>query len=317
MTADRETQARDADRVSVEIRAIRDDEIAAWVELRNAIDPRTATMPGWIEQQRRDEATVLIVLAHDGGDVVGVGSAKEEDDRRGTDVGWMWFGVVRPQRGRGIGVALYRELSRHLHTLGKNECDTSAWSDDEATLVFLRTRGFVEVERFEFVRLDLDLYEPRPVDAPPGVTIVPLAERSGVEREMFEVHSEALMDIPSANDLTAEYDAFYGWEIAHPARRADLSFLALHDDHVIGYATFGIVPGSNDATNVMTAVKREWRRRGVGSALKATQLAAAKGAGFREIVTSSEARNEPMRRLNARLGYTARPAQLIMRGALA
>lgn len=303
--------------MSVEIRPIRDDEVAAWVELRNAIDPRTATMPGWIEQQRRGEATALVVAANDGEDIVGVGSGKEEADRRGSDVGWMSFGVARPRRRRGIGAALYRELSRHLHTLGKNECDTSAWSDDEATLVFLRTRGFVEVERFEFVRLDLDLYEPRRVDPPPGVAIVPLADRSGVEREMFEVHREALVDLPSANDLTAEYEAFYGWEIAHPARRSDLSFLAVHDEHVIGYATFGIVPGSDDATNVMTAVKRDWRRRGVASSLKATQLAAAKDAGFRGIVTCSEARNEPMRRLNERLGYTAQPAQLIMRGALA
>ena len=301
----------------VEIRAIRDDELAAWVELRNAIDPRTATMPGWIEQQRRGEATALVVGAHGGSHLVGVGSAKEEADRRGSDVGWMWFAVARPQRRRGIGVALYRELSRHLRALGKSACDTSAWSDDEATLAFLRTRGFVEVERFEFVRLDLDRYEPRRADPPPGVAIVPLSERSGVEREMFEVHCEALSDLPSANDLTAEYEAFHGWEIAHPARRADLSFLAVHDEHVIAYATFGVVPGSDDATNVMTAVKRDWRRRGVASALKAAQLAAAKRAGFRGIVTCSEARNEPMRRLNERLGYTAQPAQLIMRGALA
>jgi len=78
----------------------------------------------------------------------------------------------------------------------------------------------------------------------------------------------------------------------------------------------GAVPESDDAENVMTAVKRNWRRRGVASALKASQLAAAKAAGFRGIVTLNETRNEPMRRLNERLGYTAQPAQLRMRGPL-
>jgi GNAT superfamily N-acetyltransferase len=79
----------------------------------------------------------------------------------------------------------------------------------------------------------------------------------------------------------------------------------------------GAVPASDDAENVMTAVKRDWRRRGVASALKTAQLAAAKTAGFRGIVTLNETRNEPMRRLNERLGYTTQPAQLRLRGPLA
>jgi GNAT superfamily N-acetyltransferase len=104
---------------SAEIRSLRDDEVATYVELRNAIDPRTATMPGWVEHHRRSETTVRIVLAHEGDDVVGVGSAQEEADRRGLDVGWLSFGVVPEHRSKGVGGALYRELSRHLRTLGK------------------------------------------------------------------------------------------------------------------------------------------------------------------------------------------------------
>ena len=79
---------------NTEIRPLRDDEVATYVELRNAIDPRTATMAGWVEQHRHSETTVRIVLAHEGDDVVGVGSAQEEADRRGLDVGWLSFGVV-------------------------------------------------------------------------------------------------------------------------------------------------------------------------------------------------------------------------------
>jgi mycothiol synthase len=302
---------------SAEIRPLRDDEVATYVELRNAIDPRTATMAGWVEQQRRNEKTLRIVLAHKGDDVVGVGSAQEEADRRGLDVGWVSFGVVPEHRSKGVGEALYRELSRHLYALGKAACATSSWTDDEATLAFLQNRGFAEVDRFEFVRLELQASESYEAGPPPGVTIVPLAERPGSERELFEVHREAIADLPSTDDLTPEYDSFYSWELAHPSRRFDLSFIALHDDEVIGYAILGALPASDDAENVMTAVKRNWRRRGVASALKAAQLAAARTAGFRGIVTLNDSRNEPMRKLNERLGYTAQPAQLRLRGPLA
>ena len=196
-------------------------------------------------------------------------------------------------------------------------CDTSAWTDDETTLAFLQNRGFAEIDRFEFVRLDLEACEPHEAEPPPGVTIVPLADRRGSERELFEVHREGIADLPSTDDLTPDYDSFYGWELAHPSRRFDLSFVALHNDEVIGYTILGAVSASDDAENVMTAVKRNWRRRGVASALKAAQLEAAKAAGFQGIVTLNESRNEPMRRLNERLGYTAQPAQLRMRGPLA
>ena len=125
------------------------------------------------------ETTVRIVLAHEGDDVVGVGSAQEEADRRGLDVGWLSFGVVPEQRRRDVGGALYHELSRHLRTLGKAVCDTSAWTDDETTLAFLQNRGFAEIDRFEFVRLDLEACEPQEAEPPPGVTIVPLADRPG------------------------------------------------------------------------------------------------------------------------------------------
>lgn len=302
---------------NAEIRPLLDDEVATYVELRNAIDPRTATMPGWIEQHRRRETTVRIVLAHDGDEVVGVGSAQEEADRRGLDVGWLSFGVAPQHRRQGIGGALYQELSRHLEALGKTVCDTSAWTDDEPTLAFLQNRGFAEIDRFEFVRLDLEACKPHQTEPPPGVKIVALSERPGSERELFEVHREAIADLPSTDDLTPDYDSFYGWELAHPSRRFDLSFVALHEDEVIGYAILGAVPASDDAENVMTAVKRDWRRRGVASALKSAQLAAAKAVGFSGIVTLNETRNEPMRRLNEHLGYTPQPAQLRMRGPLA
>jgi GNAT superfamily N-acetyltransferase len=74
-----------------------------------------------------------------------------------------------------------------------------------------------------------------------------------------------------------------------------------------------------DAHNSLTAVKRAWRRRGVATALKRTQIAAAKEHGFRRLLTESETRNTPMRALNEKLGYRPEPSMstVVLRGPLA
>jgi RimJ/RimL family protein N-acetyltransferase len=67
----------------------------------------------------------------------------------------------------------------------------------------------------------------------------------------------------------------------------------------------------------LTAVKRAWRRRGA-IALKRAEISAAKEAGFRLLVTGSEERNLPMRRLNEKLGFRPAPelSTLVLRGPL-
>src|SRR5207253_7614062 len=106
-------------------------------------------------------------------------------------------------------------------------------------------------------------------------------------------------------------------DIDRPTRKPELFFIALAGDDPVGYATmddFG-----RDAHHGLTAVRREWRRRGVATALKQEQIAAAKRAGFRRLVTGSEERNTPMRNLNAKLGYRPEPSlsTLVVRGPAA
>src|SRR5205814_6026974 len=104
----------------------------------------------------------------------------------------------------------------------------------------------------------------------------------------------------------ATYEQFRSIEIERPTRKPQYFFIALAGDEPVGYATlddFG-----RDAHNGLTAVRRAWRRRGVATALKQTQIAAARRAGFQRLVTGSEERNTPMRNLNEKLGYRPEPS---------
>ena len=103
-------------------------------------------------------------------------------------------------------------------------------------------------------------------------------------------------------------------ELDRPTRRRDLLFVAVADGEPVGYVSMDDY--GRDGYNGLTAVRRAWRRRGIATALKRTQIAAAKLAGFERLITGSEERNLPMRTLNAKLGYRPEPSRstLTMRG---
>jgi GNAT superfamily N-acetyltransferase len=87
---------------------------------------------------------------------------------------------------------------------------------------------------------------------------------------------------------------------------------------VIGYASVMFLPGSTTrGFHDMTAVRREWRGRGLGRALKQATIAWSILAGLESLETGNEERNAVMRALNDRLGYRARPDEITFRGPVA
>ncbi len=53
---------------------------------------------------------------------------------------------------------------------------------------------------------------------------------------------------------------------------------------------------------------REWRGKGIATAMKVKVLAGAKAGGYAEVITSNDSTNAGMLGINRRLGFEARPA---------
>jgi mycothiol synthase len=66
----------------------------------------------------------------------------------------------------------------------------------------------------------------------------------------------------------------------------------------------------------LTAIRREWRHRGVASALKRWTHAWAADNAITEVYTWTQRGNENMRRLNTYLGYTTRTESISLRAPL-
>ncbi|TML58674.1 MAG: GNAT family N-acetyltransferase [Actinobacteria bacterium] len=118
-----------------------------------------------------------------------------------------------------------------------------------------------------------------------------------------QVATEAIADIPVNPPLEVSLEDWErGW-----TSLAECTFLALAGDEVVGCAGLMLDPDRPDrAEHSLTAVRRPWRGRGVAKALKQATIAWAGENGIRELYTWTQRGNEPMRRLNERLGYVVR-----------
>jgi GNAT superfamily N-acetyltransferase len=94
-------------------------------------------------------------------------------------------------------------------------------------------------------------------------------------------------------------------------------FVAVADGQVIGCAGLMLDTDRPErAENALTAVRREWRGRGVAAALKRTTLAWAAANGIDEVYTWTQRGNDDMRRLNEHLGYVTRTESISVRAPL-
>ena len=223
--------------------------------------------------------------------------------------------VVPAERRRGIGTAILAELSQRARALGTDALQGEAKEVDEESQGFLERRGFAKVGAEKALVLELGGLEPLEPEPPAGVRIVTRAEEPDRLEGMYAVSVQADEDIPGSLGVMT-FEQWRALEIDKPSRRPELCFIAQAGDEVVGYAALHVF--RDDLFHGLTATRRDWRRRGVATALKRAEIAAAARGGFRRLVTESEERNEPMRRLNEKLGFVPAPelSTVVMRGAL-
>lgn len=232
------------------------------------------------------------------------------------DVGWLMLTVPPEHRRRGVGSRLLDVGATWLRERGVGQANAPAPEDDPESIGWGERRGFHEVARNGRMILDLTRLDPPAVSPPPGIEIATWAERPGAERGMYEVACESYPDIPGdENEVMEPFEDWLAHDMGGSGDLPEATFLALAGDEVVGYAKFSLSQAQpTTAHHDITGVKRAWRGRGVAGALKRAQIRWAKEQGYERLATQNEMRNEPIRRLNERLGYRPRPGRVILRG---
>ena len=138
--------------------------------------------------------------------------------------------------------------------------------------------------------------EPRPVE---GIEFVSIEARPDLLEAAYPLAQEGYEDMP-IEGLDISVDSWLTEEATLPAG----SFAALANGDVVGFAS--LLRWADDPTKAehgLTVVRRDWRRRGLATALKERQIAWSARNGVRQLVTYTQTGNENMQAVNARLGY--------------
>ena len=290
---------------------VTDEDLEAMIHVRRLVTPEHHPTVESLRFNLESRPELAYLVARAGGAPVACGVVD-----RWTDVAFGDIAVIPGWRRRGAGSALLAELSARASSFGRDELLGEVKESDPDSRAFLERRGFVKVGGEQAMLLDLEGVDEPAVEPPQGVRIVSRAEEPDRLEGMYAIGVQADEDIPGSGGVQT-FEQWRANEIDKPSRRAELCFIALADDEVVGYA--GLQVFGDEAHHGLTATRRDWRRRGVAEALKRAEIAAAKRAGFRRLVTESEERNQPMRRLNEKLGFVPAPelSTVVMRGPLA
>jgi mycothiol synthase len=304
---------------AIVVEAVEDDAtLVDWVEVRSEVLPWWPMDLESVRHARRRGRQRVELLAREDGSAVAGGVATVLEISGDPAVAFANVFVPAARRRAGIGSAVLSRIGEHVRTWGKTRLEAIVSESDPDGLEFARHRGFEEVARAWDAVLSLESLTPPAVDPPPGVEIVTLAERPDLLRSLYEVEQEATADIPAPEPyVVGSFEEWHRREVEALLTPADVWFLAIAGDEVVGHALL-ILQSARPGVgwHQMTGVRRAWRGRGVAGALKRAQIAWAKAQGLDRLETENHEDNAPMRRLNHRLGYQAKPATITLRGPL-
>jgi N-acetylglutamate synthase-like GNAT family acetyltransferase len=292
--------------MTVAVRLARSEEdYLAWREVRLAVPGERVDSARDLRAQAGPQQQFL--LAEVDGALAGSGVVGKSDL---AGLGGVAARVLPGWRRRGVGTVIVRALAERAAAMGFSAVGSNV--EDPGSVRFAERYGFREVDR-QVEQARAIGREPAP-QPPAGVAIVPVSERPGLWREAYDaVGVQAFQDMALDRPLDISLDEWERDWITDPGAM----FVALADGEVIGCA--GLLPDTDApgrAEHALTAVRRDWRHRGVATALKRTCLAWAASHQLREVYTWTQQGNDGMRALNTSLGFSTRTESLSMRASL-
>ncbi len=233
--------------------------------------------------------------------------------------------LVDPEhQGRGVGRAIYNRLSEELVDRDAILVWTMSKEDLPRRTEFFRRRGFSERTRMWESRLDLSKADPTNFGgylekaSKEGITFTTLAEEQRHGRDSLrKIHELVQMinaDMPREAAFTPlSYEQWEALSLKSPRLLPEGYMLAKHGSDYVGLSD---VLRNEKEPKILsqddTGVRREYRGRGIATALKLKVIEFAKKNGYTRVETWNDSSNVPMLAVNAKLGFKRQVGWIMM-----
>ena len=225
-------------------------------------------------------------------------------------------------QGQGCGSFCYDLIIKELLPLNPIKLSAHVHEPHKHSVRFLEKRCFKNTFTEHESSLDFTAYNPKfyknKLDSilQQGFRIVTLSEfrkeDDKADYKVWELERDVGPDMPWTDPITIpEFDVYKKTVISDPTFNPDSWFLVLDGGRLAGLNNLWKNEIDKGINTGLTGVRREYRRKGVATALKHTSLAWAKKHGYKWIRTDNAAINEGMLNINIEVGFKFMPAWLL------
>jgi len=221
----------------------------------------------------------------------------------------MRLTVAPEHRRQGIGGRLYDRVLEFAEARRANSIRAAylEHTPDEPARFFLKQRGFVELQRYQPSRLDVnacdlspfqDLEQRLVTEGVRFITYADVPDSAAHRQKLYALDQEARTDLPYPGDPEPSEPEPYeeSWVAKLKQEQFSTIQLAAIDDCWVGVSASSVSWG-------FTGVIPTFRTRGIATALKVRAIRSAKGRGIQTLETENRADNIGKLAINRKLSY--------------
>jgi len=228
---------------------------------------------------------------------------------------WVLVIVDSRHTRQGVGKALASLLNAEAADHRALCFWTNVRKEDDRSLRFAAQQGFQSLRTTWLSVLDLSMADLTPSEGDrrerlerDGIRFTTLAEegsrRPEVRRRLYELWTDASRDVPRMGEYVPVSFEQFEAEVDREAILPEAFFLAGHGDAYV--ASSHLERDLAEPTSLMvgfTATQAAFRGRGLATELKVRSIGYAREHGIRALKTFNDAANDPILRINERLGF--------------
>ena len=220
--------------------------------------------------------------------------------------------VHKNYRCRGIGRQIYAHVVSELNAFQPTVLRATVRADSPHSVAFLEKRNYVCTLRLCEWHLELEKAEVSDSAAKIGMeqtagftvrTVEDLRTDPRRDRKLYELISLLREDVPMPERPTkTDFTQFVTGFLADPSYDPEAAFVAVQAGEYIGYSDLRD-DGAGSLYGGLTGVRREYRRQGIGTALKLQGIHYGRSQGCQWFKTFSAGENVSIGRINRKFGF--------------